>query len=1192
MKKLLALVLALVMTMGLATVGANAAFPEYGDAEDFVHDEAIAVVSAVGVLGGYPDGTFHPETVLTRAEASKIVAYLLTNNKTADSLIGTGKYSDVPASHWAAGYIEFLSTEGVLDGDGSGKFYPGDDLTVAAFAKMLLTALGYISEKEGLVGNDWIIYTTKLAADNKLFATLGDIAPRDPVTREQAAQMALNAMKAPLVEYTNKGGSITVNGATVELGGSGFTYVTSTIGAARHISSETLTNATTGDTRYIVEFAEQKYPELVLRPSEDPFGRPANEWTYGKETIGTFINRDLLIHEWHVAVTGADFCNVLTDAQIKNSTITYKVNGKLVEYQEPTDDDVVTYNQFGIDVSNLVRSNKIPYAFTGNGVLTEVYEKGEEIKIVSIYTYYATASANYNPTLDQLNLSFSAFNSATAGANLSGRYPAPYCVATQTWPGFVRNEDIPGVDKYKKGDQLLVKIARNDADNGWDVIEVKEPRVEKGISITKYSQKIVDAGSSTDNLNGLAYEGYIITGGVTQEFSKAVYPNSLNDYKTDNLDGVFDVVYDDFGYVIYTKASQGGTNYVFIAAVNNFTSNLGVTYADAYAIFEKGEDKVIKVNVLETNDNIAAYEKLRVDGTTTSKTFNGKVDKAYSIAFDTLNINLPLHAYNRWFSYDKTTVGGTEVYTLKPAANSVMVKNGSDYNYKSTQNGRTASTINPRSARVIGDYIDYNNAVDMTAANREQNTAWGNESSLYITVKTTRVNAGYNGYAYQTIDDGYNKGGVYQRAIAEVGTIYTGIQGVNLMAYDAFNYATHTDEEDAKVANPYREWIYALYDKDSKYIKSAIVLGSDVTENKNFIYAVSSANNQWIEDGYDYWEFNAIVEGEQKVLTVKEKLGDTIKNGIEAAVKFSGTGGGVGKGLTGLFQVNYDKDGYVIKAEQIAYTGNLKSTYGVYTNYDIGGQSNTVGDYATSLDGFKMWNTYFTAGDTHRANGYTLRNRFDYTAKGNPVYETENDIGLTILPNAPVYTVQEWVWPSSATRQTMVQQHDNFNDALAALADYNDTKASDESNAKRFAGYISAALDDSGRAKWVVLKNIGGYIDMNNNTGTSNTEKPSYERSVVLGDYHSDTGFTITLNNFAKDMSYNVEVYYVVGGDVAGSSNVKVTNSTQQTFTAGTTISHAIYLQGLQDGNVLAVRVYDGDGKVVYSDNRVRVNTD
>ena len=56
MKKFLSLVLALTMMMSLVTINAGAA--EFTDDEDITYDEAVAVISEIGVVNGYEEGDF------------------------------------------------------------------------------------------------------------------------------------------------------------------------------------------------------------------------------------------------------------------------------------------------------------------------------------------------------------------------------------------------------------------------------------------------------------------------------------------------------------------------------------------------------------------------------------------------------------------------------------------------------------------------------------------------------------------------------------------------------------------------------------------------------------------------------------------------------------------------------------------------------------------------------------------------------------------------------------------------------------------------------------------------------------------------------------------------------------------------------------------------------------------------------
>ena len=285
MKKLLALVLALVMTLGLATVGTSAA---YSDADSINYKEAVDVMSSIGVLAGDENG-FRPTDTLKRSEGAKIIAYLLVGNKTAEALQGTGsKFTDVAAKDWYAGYVEYLASVGVIGGVGGGKFDPNGSLTANQFAKMLLTALGYDAKIEGLVGADWAINTQKLANQVELFDGNSNVAGTAAITREEAALYAFNTLQAPVVQYDNKGSSVSVNGATIEFGASNATYRTSA--AVSNSRYTAINDAYLNGNRQaqIVEFAEEYYPNLVKSSGTDDFMRDVTVWTYKNDKIGEY----------------------------------------------------------------------------------------------------------------------------------------------------------------------------------------------------------------------------------------------------------------------------------------------------------------------------------------------------------------------------------------------------------------------------------------------------------------------------------------------------------------------------------------------------------------------------------------------------------------------------------------------------------------------------------------------------------------------------------------------------------------------------------------------------------------------------------------------------------------------------------------------------------------------------------------
>ena len=210
LKKVLSLVLALAMALSLMTAAFAADASDYKDYSKVTYKEAVDVMTAAGIFNGGDGNNFNPDATLNREQAAKIITYMLVGQEKADKLTTTvAPYADVAATRWSAGSIAYCTNEGIIAGDGNGRFNPTAPVLGTQFAKMLLVALGYDAEIEKLVGNSWAINTAKLAASAGLDKGL-DISLSAALTREQAAQMAFNAMKATLVEYEDKGGDIII----------------------------------------------------------------------------------------------------------------------------------------------------------------------------------------------------------------------------------------------------------------------------------------------------------------------------------------------------------------------------------------------------------------------------------------------------------------------------------------------------------------------------------------------------------------------------------------------------------------------------------------------------------------------------------------------------------------------------------------------------------------------------------------------------------------------------------------------------------------------------------------------------------------------------------------------------------------------------------------------------------------------
>ena len=277
MKKLLALVLAMVMTLGLATVGTNAA--EFADQSDISYDEAVNVLSTVGVLGGEGDNKFNPKGELTRAAGAKIIAYLDLGEATAEAMPATQVFDDVPSTFWGAKYIAYCANVGYIGGVGNNKFDPDAPLSGYAFGKMLLCVLGYDAELEGFGGSNWQLNVAKLMGSNDINKSVDKIGSA-VLTREEAAQYALNALKADTVEYDTKGTTVSVGGtAAVTVGASKAKSVADSTNVASHraINNEPASGALVTT----VQLGEKLYKgDLVRTVTSDDMNTPADRWTW------------------------------------------------------------------------------------------------------------------------------------------------------------------------------------------------------------------------------------------------------------------------------------------------------------------------------------------------------------------------------------------------------------------------------------------------------------------------------------------------------------------------------------------------------------------------------------------------------------------------------------------------------------------------------------------------------------------------------------------------------------------------------------------------------------------------------------------------------------------------------------------------------------------------------------------------
>ncbi len=212
MKKLLAMVLALVMTLSLA-VSANAAFKDADKVSD-TYEEAVAVLNGMGVFKGYEDGSFQPQGNITRAEVAAIVYRVYTadvKDAKASMYATYNKFSDMTGAGWAQGYIGYCANAALVKGYPNGTFQPSGKVTGYEVLTMILRAIGYDKNNE-FSGADWALHVAQTAQQAGVLDNVKGVDLNAPATRELVAELLFRAIAvAPMVTYTAAFGYQTVS---------------------------------------------------------------------------------------------------------------------------------------------------------------------------------------------------------------------------------------------------------------------------------------------------------------------------------------------------------------------------------------------------------------------------------------------------------------------------------------------------------------------------------------------------------------------------------------------------------------------------------------------------------------------------------------------------------------------------------------------------------------------------------------------------------------------------------------------------------------------------------------------------------------------------------------------------------------------------------------------------------------------
>ena len=413
MKKLLAMVLALVMTLSLA-VSASA----FKDDKDISADyaEAVAVLDGMGVFKGYEDGSFKPTGDITRAEVATIIYRIYTGDVAKSDKSGMyatyNKFSDMTGAGWAAGYIGYCANAELVKGYPDGTFKPSGKITGYEVLAMILRAVGYDKNGE-FSGADWALNVAKYAEQLGILKNVAKTTNLGaPATRELVAEMLFQAIQKDQVTYTPA-----------------FGYVTD---KALKLGQESL---------------GYKNFKLVSGEGTDAWGRPTTVWAKDANDNAKYDAKDTTEYATVVATADASFnvetsqCDICDALGVKKTTTV-----------------VDTYTNGVLDTKDVTYTATATKAMVGaQGQQLEYYKVDGGYRLVVIDTYLAKVADVVAEKLD-------AKGHVTRDdyMKLTG-----YTAAGKTEPLYVAGND------YAEDDYVLVNVNEKVTDKIVGVGEVK-----------------------------------------------------------------------------------------------------------------------------------------------------------------------------------------------------------------------------------------------------------------------------------------------------------------------------------------------------------------------------------------------------------------------------------------------------------------------------------------------------------------------------------------------------------------------------------------------------------------------------------------------------------------------------------------------------------------------------------------------
>lgn len=199
LSKVLSVILMVSMLFG--TVGYAADFSDVKS--DNSYYQPITVLSALGIINGYEDGTFGPDRDVTRAEFATMLMRAMASAGLGSSDPAGTPFTDLNDANWAISDVRTAYDLGIINGMTETTFEPNNNVTYEQALKMIVCALNY-GEQANVVqasaqGMPWYYGYIQTARSLGLTDNV-TVIETQPAKRKEIAQMIYNALEVYVLE--------------------------------------------------------------------------------------------------------------------------------------------------------------------------------------------------------------------------------------------------------------------------------------------------------------------------------------------------------------------------------------------------------------------------------------------------------------------------------------------------------------------------------------------------------------------------------------------------------------------------------------------------------------------------------------------------------------------------------------------------------------------------------------------------------------------------------------------------------------------------------------------------------------------------------------------------------------------------------------------------------------------------------